>query len=305
MIFREMLEKYIPKAIDTVWELFQKAEINQANENDIFLVMQNGYYEEAIAIGRKQGFNNLSPYVIGAGESRMKEATAMKLFFENYVQKNTINGNRKKYYEWSKSKERISWERKYNLRVQDDLTFYLKFWESEFVLILLRQLVLLSRGYKYNWHLEIPTHSRGKFIEDKIIALLKGRAPKMYNYLSLVYERDLRNSIAHSQYFNLGETFTFTGYPNGSKLKMKSPMRMDVITGKLVALYIALNHCLDEMNKRYTELYEEKHFGVPIQVPRSWDKTELRTEYYKWVDNRWMWYSTWDKHYRKWNFTIG
>ncbi|MEQ8881304.1 MAG: hypothetical protein RLQ12_16790 [Cyclobacteriaceae bacterium] len=301
MIFQELLDRYYPKAQKAVLELFQAADANQVNENDIFLIIQNGHFEPVIARSRKLNGLDLSPYVFGSGSVGIKEGSTLSIWFEHYITENIIQGKREDYYRWLKSKK--DWDKEYNVKMQYDLLFYLRFWESEFVLKLFRELTLLAVGQPYNWHLTIKGYQRSEFIKKKILNKLKNVSPGFYRYINTIYYPELRNAIAHTLFFNLGETFTFDTFEKTHPRRSMKSVELDIITNKVFALYMALNKINYDLNKEYLKAYKEKHFGINVQVPRSWDRNQLRTEWIKVYNKRWIWYQTWAKHYRK-NFSI-
>lgn len=187
MLYINKLEAQQPGVREAVEELFNKAFEKQTHHQDLLLVLQHGYL-----------LNNTP--VIGIGEVGLSKDTQYE-FYDWYRKSFIVD-----YDDFmEKTKESDEYKEAERLSIQIEKIVYLKFWESDMILKTLKQLVSLANGKKYDWYLKIPTNPREGNKSEVIIKEIQNAAqnvcPKYNDLLKNTYSRELRNAIAHSQYF--------------------------------------------------------------------------------------------------------
>lgn len=281
MLKKENINKYENEVSLAVGELWNKAFMNQKNENDLVLILANGiknnYPEETL---KKLKNTN---YQIGHDFVHFKYSTFFN-FFNQY--KFVIN---EKDYEVIEDKQLYD-----DVMVQMQLLSYMKFWEADLILKRLYNLSRLSQGKEYAW--EIPKeklNNRRILVKDEIQNPLQELCPKFYSFIEDIYSRQLRNAIAHSQYYIMFDTISLTNKSENKHYKLNSISfeRWDEIFTKVILLH---NYMIDRFN-RYHHFYakeaEDKHNGLRVYFPEK-DKNG----FYK---SGWL---KFDRDLNKWNW---
>lgn len=211
MIFVELLDELKDNTAQAVDELFQAAWDNQTHPQDLLLVDQHGFYSEMIGNPEVQKKHKLSPYVIGPDEIGFSESTFYQ-FIDWYRQSHAF---KKEEFE-KEVEENENAKLQEVLTVQLEQSIYLRFWESDLILKQYYQLSSLAIGESYDWHLKIPTHAREgskhELIRKKIRDRIQKTCPSFYSLVKNNYLTQLRNAIAHSQFYILGRGFTLMNY---------------------------------------------------------------------------------------------
>lgn len=302
MIFKEYLLAFQPQVREAIKELFKTAIGNQSHEADIFLISIHGFFHKAIEEARSQpGALNLSPYVFGPGTEAYQEEHASERFYK-LIRNRIITGERKKFYDYKKSEE--DWEITWSVQVQLEMYMYLKFWESDMVLKKLTQLARLANKEYYNWELTFSNRasSRGVHIEEFVLNKIEKICPKFHTLLLSIYDRHLRNTIAHSQYFFIGDNIILTQHPDKRYYTLEE---WDILMNKFILFYDLLNHYVSLVESHFKKTKRDRHFGVQVRVIK---KRRKRYPHYEWIrlqddGDRWIWYRTWEQHYAH-NFFI-
>lgn len=211
MIFVDLLNELKDEVTEAVDELFKAAWDNQTHPQDLLLIDQHGFYNEMLTDPEVQENHNLSPYVIGPDEIGFSESTFYQ-FIDWYRQSHLI-----KKAEFKKEVEENEDAKEQEiLTVQLEQGIYLRFWESDLILKQYYQLSSLALGEAYNWHLKIPIHAREgskhEVIRKKIRDRIQETCPKFYSLVKDNYLTQLRNAIAHSQFYIIGRGFTLLNY---------------------------------------------------------------------------------------------
>lgn len=306
MLFDEYLVKYKSEIKIAVKELLTKAIKNQTHEGDLFLINLHGFFQKEIEEAKVSNPSlNLSPYVFGPGHEAYEEDQASNRFYFR-LRSNINNGDRAKFYEYKKTDN--SWEDERNMIVQLEMYMYLKFWESDMILKKLTQLTRLANKEYYKWELSFKsTSARGEFIRNKIIEKIRTICPSFHALINQLYDQQLRNAIAHSQYYFMGDNLILSnqGVNEISNRRLYTIDEWDILMNKFVLFYDFLNYSLIVVEKYYQRQVVDKHFGQPVRVIRKGDIKNAKIEWIKWMDehHRWIWYKTWADHYRP-NFFI-
>ena len=206
MIFVDLIQKLNDTVRDAVDELFDVAWTNQSHPQDLLLVDQHGFYDQMLADNRE------NPYVIGVGEIGYGEQTFYK--FTDWYRKSNL---------WKKAKFEEQVECDQDLQNQEELivqieqSIYLRFWEASSLLKRYCQLSALACGKPYDWHLNIPVDARqggskSEFIRKKIRDQIKDICPRFYELVKGNYISQIRNAIAHSQFYIIARGIHFLNY---------------------------------------------------------------------------------------------
>ena len=210
MIFIDLIEGLNDAVRNAVEELFDAAWKNQSHPQDMLLVDQHGFHNQMLADVQE------TPYVIGVGEIGYGDRT----FYE------FIDWYRKSHL-WERAKFEEQVENDQDLRNQEELivqieqSIYLRFWEAASLLKRYCQLTALACGEPYDWHLEIPVDlrqdSKSGLIRKKIRNRVKDTCPHFYGLVKENYISQIRNAIAHSQFYIIARGIHFLNYSKDAK----------------------------------------------------------------------------------------
>lgn len=86
---------------------------------------------------------------------------------------------------------------------------------------IMKQLVNLANGNTYDFYLNIPKHNRDGSKQEIIRKQIRDEAkvicPDFYNIVKDTYLTQLRNAIAHSQYYISGKDIVYLNYSKNKK----------------------------------------------------------------------------------------
>ena len=205
MIFNDLIRELNDTVKNAVDELFDAARTNQSHPQDMLLVDQHGFYDKRMASVQECPYL-IGPDVIGFGENTLykfidwyrKSHLCDKSTFEEQIENN--------------EDMRIQEE----LIVQLEMGIYLRFWEAESLLKRYCQLTGLACGKTYDWHLEVPVHSRQgskcDLIRKKIRDQIMLTSPLFYKLVKGNYISQVRNAIAHSQFYIIDRSISFLNH---------------------------------------------------------------------------------------------
>ena len=301
MLFRELLDNYSATVQDALDELFSAIKANQTHEQDLLLIEVNGFYVPEYADPNVRMNMKLSPFVFGPGGWEDQADQTQYRFFDAY-RRQMINGSREKYLEdFSSNKEK---QMLHDLTIQVELMVYLKFWESDRIIKKLYQMSNLALGRNYDWHFTVDKDdSRQEIIRLQIRDPLKDVTPKYYQLIKDIYLSQIRNAVAHSQFYITpgGLGFTNTDEKNHAPLYQMKFDDWEHRFHKLILLYNGLIGKFNSIRSEYVKEQEDKEFGLQIRMTKK-DQTE-KNSWLKFVTTEggrsdWMWYDTWKKHYK-------
>ena len=206
MIFNDLIQELNEDVRNAVDELFNAAWTNQSHPQDLLLVDQHGYFCNVLASVPE------NPYVIGPGEIGFGEDTFYK--FVDWYRKSHVC-DKIKFEEQIQKDEKL--QNQEELVVQLEQSIYLRFWEASSLLKKYCQLSALACGKPYDWHLNIPVDSRqrgskSEFIRKKIRNQIKDICPRFYELVKSNYISQIRNAIAHSQFYIIVRGMDFLNY---------------------------------------------------------------------------------------------
>ena len=211
MIFRDLILELKDEVGAAVLELFTAAAENQTHPQDLLLVDQHGFYNERLAHPKIRAELGTSPYVIGPDEIGFSEATFYE-FMDWYRQSHVFD--RDDFKKQVETDEEAAMQEK--LTIQLEQSIYLRFWEADSLLKQYHQLSSLATGQTYDWHLQIPNNprqgSKHELIRKQIRDRVRLTCPRFYALVRDNYKSQVRNAIAHSQFYVIGSTIRFLNH---------------------------------------------------------------------------------------------
>ena len=269
MLYIDTLDGHLDESKEALQSLFQKVKKNQSDENDLLLVLLNGFHSEGL-VG-----SGLSPFMFGPGIESYVEQTQYD-FFHSF----RTTYLRKSKAEFLKEEQlNDEWYKKYHTITQLELLVYLKLWESDLLLKQMYNLCsLLLHGNSYDWYKTTKGEGRKSLIEDQIIKTCKNKAPKFHRFIDSIYNRQIRNAAAHSQFYILGNHISFTNHDhdNGHDLHQLSIDEWETTFHRTVLFYNSFIRTSQDYSRRYKDEAKDKHFGKKIRTTRS-DGTQKTT----------------------------
>lgn len=283
MLFSESVEKYDPTVKLAVDELFDAAYKYQKNPNDLVLLLANGSYAN-ISDEALKSFK-ITPYQIGHDEVHFRYISFYEFInqYKQVVSKVEFDNS----FEDNEDKELYL-----NTMIQMQLLCYMKFWETDLMLKRLLNLSNLSQGIDYLWKIDQEElDERRPFIRDKIQKPLENICPNFYNLLDETYTPQIRNAIAHSQYYLMYNSINLTNKDHSEYYKLRSVdyQKWDEIFTKLILTH---NHIIQNFNK-YNDIYSEqakvKHNGLIVYFPEKDHFGLNKTAWVKYIPGLGMW----------------
>jgi hypothetical protein len=287
MIYEETLEKYNDSVKDAVDELFSNSFTNQRNDTDLLLVFQNALKNNHPEETLKR--LNITNFQIGPDFIGFRYNSFYKF----------INAYRDKVFKKTDQKaelEKDPFERDYiyhNL-IEQELLIYLKFWESDLILRRLYNLTRLARGEEYEWIYDQSFfNARRKLVKEEIQKDLDRISPKFNALIEEIYSRQIRNAIAHSQYYLLYDSINLTNKDENPHYILGSISYDDweILFHKTILFYNYLISNTNEYSEKYQKDVKGKHYGLMIVFPEKDSKGNNKTGWLKFDEsfNRWYW----------------
>lgn len=286
MLFSEALHKFHNEIEGAIHELFDKAFENQTHEQDLLLIIENGFYNERDAENLIK--LNLSPFTIGPGDEGLAEQTQFE-FYNSY--RHNYNSDRENFINASiPGSDELKLEQ---TSIQIEMMIYLKFWESDSIIKQLYELSLLARGEDYDWYFDTSTYKgRQDIIRNYIRDPLEIICPHFYTLVQETYFGQIRNAIAHSQFSILGRYIHLNNkhLENYYTIDVLSFEEWEVIIHKIIMFQ---NEMIRQKNK-YFKIYSDKskpmHYGLQIRMTDQEGNTKNDFYFYEENVDRWVFY---------------
>ena len=286
MLFEEIINKYSNEVEEAVDQLFHEAHKNQVNETDLLLVLENGIKKEYPESTLKR--LKISPYQIGPDIIGFRYDTFYQ-FINYYRQGIKSKDEFFKGFDDEKLKHSLL-----DFYRDFQLLLYMKFWETDLILRRLSNLSNLAQAKPYYWDYSQTVYdARRNLIKDEIQKPLEFICPLFYKLIDEIYSNQIRNAVAHSQYYFLYDSIHLTNKDGNKHYKLNGITYDDweVLFTKLILLY---NFMIKNFNK-YQVLYQkevkDKHFGLLIYFPENDLKGLQKTGWvkYDFSHKRWHW----------------
>lgn len=280
MIFKDIFNKKSKIIHAELNKLMVLAFKNQHHKGDLLLLHINGHFREDL-LTEEENEQKLNPHVVGPGSSGHSEYTHYQ-FINKYRATNISEYTYKDYLseiKWSPDKrQRIEdLSEKEIHSIQLEMLIYLKFWEADLIIKKLYQLVRLIHGEPYDWYFKVQessrdtesTGARQDIIRLKIREKLRKHSPVLYNVIKDTYKTQIRNSIAHSNYYFLNREIHLNNFIKEDKHSQLHSVSFDnwisIIHNTLV-LYNEFINMNNVINQFYSEEAKKRDGCIPIQV---------------------------------------
>ena len=280
MLRKENIEKYNNEVQIAIGELWEMAFENQKNENDLALIIANGsmnnFSEETLK--RLQ----ITNYQIGHDFVHFRYFT-----FYNFINqyKNVLN---EEEYKAVENKQLYD-----ETMVQMQLLAYLKFWETDLILKRLLSLSKLVQGKEYLWDIkQSELNQRRIILKNEIQNPIENLCPRFYAFIDDIYSRQLRNAIAHSQYYIMYDSINLTNKEESKYYELDSITfeKWDEIFTKVILMH---NYMVGNFNKYhnfYAAKANQKHNGLRIYFPEVDSIGLKKGAWIKWDQERQTWF---------------
>lgn len=286
MLFKETLNNHKDEVEAAVDQLFDKAFNCQVNKTDLLLVLENGLKKDYSASTLKR--LKISPYQIGPDFIGFRYDTFYQ-FINYYRQGIRSKDEFLKAFEDKKTKESfLDFYRDFQLLL------YMKFWETDLILRRLSNLSNLAQGKPYSWNYsQAVFKARRNLIKDEIQKPLEFICPLFYKLVDEIYSNQIRNAVAHSQYYFLYDTINLTNKDENKHYRLNGIKYDDweVLFTKLILLYNFMIRNFNKYQSIYQEEVKDKHFGLLIYFPDNDLKGSQKTGWikYDFSHKRWYW----------------
>jgi hypothetical protein len=287
MLFEETINLYQDQVEAAVDQLYERAFKNQVAENDLLLVLENGLkndYSEAQLKRLKSSRYQIGPHYIGLRYDTFYQ-------FINYYRKGIKSKIEfdKEFADDVKTKESFL-----NFYRDFQLLLYMKFWETDLILRRLSNLSSLAQSKPYSWEYSQNVFNRRRnIIQDEIVKPLQSLCPMFSTLIDELYYNQIRNAVAHSQYFHLYDSINFTNKDQNQHYKL-TRITFDDWEKLFTRVILLYNYLIKNFNK-YQSLYQEevreKQFGLLVCFPEKDLKGSQKTGWlkYDFSQKRWYW----------------
>lgn len=257
MLFKETLDRLKPEVENAVTELFNTILRNQAHPQDLLLTK----------IGRYDGpgFSGYKPFGPGEGGWE-REAEHTQYEFYDLYRRQYESTPRADFYARANADEQLL--KSVRLSMQLELMIYLRFWETDRLLTKLYHYTQLALGRPFNWQFSIdPDLKMHKLIREDIRNPLETACPAYFALLKKMYRSQIRNAVAHSQYYITGQRIGFTNYEQGTYADLtQHPFEWwEDIFHTVILFYNELIRHDQEMNER-AKRQDKLSNGAGIQI---------------------------------------
>jgi hypothetical protein len=207
MIFKDIIDEQQPKIKKGVENLFENAEENQRHPQDLLLIINHVFKDE----------KHRDIMLIGPGDIGYAEKTQYE--FYDYYRTSHMEESIADFDERKKDEDGLEYAERISINIEKSI--YLKFWESDMIIKKMKQLVNLATGKNYDFSLKIPVHNRDgskqEIIRLEIRDEIEEICPEFYGILKDTYLSQIRNAIAHSQYYIGKKRITYLNYSSEEK----------------------------------------------------------------------------------------
>ena len=275
MLYLSKLENLTKKLKPVYEELFKEVLNNQYHIGDLLLIYIN--FSKNTTIPIPKGY---SPYLMGQGFEGFSEKTHYE-FIDVYRKHNLIENQSDKL---SKSSEELS--------IQIEMLIYLKIWECDLFIKKFYQITRLLNGKPYDWDFKIDKTGRQKIIREKIRDKFKSHFPILYDTFKDTYISQIRNAIAHSQYYFLERSIGFNNYDsksNFSKINRITFEKWSEIFHNTMIIYNEYILLMNKINPYYILLTKKQNNRIPIIMKNDSNKSKSYHLEYLPEIKRWQW----------------
>lgn len=275
MLFTDKLLKFEIELHPLFNDLLDIALKNQPHKGDLLLIHQN-----ARIVPNLKGSSR--HYSIGNQYENFAENTHID-FIRDYI----------KTYQWKNEEEfkkQFSGIQSSNNEetakfevnsIQIEMLIYLKIFESDTFITSLYHLSRALNKLPYDWTFKLGNtvrdgNTRSHVIEKKIIPMIRNVCQPLSESLNRCYNRMIRNAIAHSQYWIMGNyiNWIFNERNSGDNMSKSNWTNLFNETIAFHGNYLTL---LKNVNEYYFAQAKEKKYKAEIRI--SWPEPNAKIEH--------------------------
>ncbi len=305
MIFKDKLEekgKLIRPEINRLLDIALK---NQSHTGDLLLFYINGFHhEEILTWNSRHQERILNPHVIGPGDEGFSEY-AHYSFINEYRTRCISKLNYSEYlklHEWTQKRSDEIQKLVYieATTIQLEMLIYLKFWEADMIIKRLYQFIRALNGEYYDWYFRVSKSNRDKgstgtrqdIIRKEIRDKIKPYSGILYQIIKDTYKTQVRDSIAHSNYFFQGRHIRLNNYikedPHADKKVLSFDDWIDMFHNTLALFdeYIRMNNLI---NDHYAKIASEHNNIIEILITEKDGKQYPLNVRHDPERKRWIW----------------
>ena len=282
MLYLNVLERLTKQLNPEFNLLFKKVIENQKDFGD-FLIVHNNFSKSTFDL---KGY---SPYVMGPNFEGFSEKTHYN-FIDTYRKNNLIENQSIEVP--IKQKE---------LSIQIEMLIYLKIWECDSFIKKFYQIARLLNGESYDWNFKITydnndkaaTGTRQKILREKIRDKLLPHFPNLFKAFKKSYVTQIRNAVAHSQYYFLDNVIGFNNYVKNSKFSSLNRLSFkdwSEIFHFTLIIYNEYILFINKINKFYISESDKSECGIPFIIKDNEYCKEFHLKYnqdirgWQWLD---------------------
>ncbi|MBO9592813.1 MAG: hypothetical protein J7599_07875 [Niabella sp.] len=255
-------------ASNALCELINRCQENQVHPQDLLICQQHGTLFKID--GRERA-------IIGPGKDGLASSTHLS-FIKNEIGKFIVSNDN---YFVSLSDDDV---RVLEHTIHVEKLLYLKIWENVYFLKLLTQFSRLASGEAYDWQLEIPFergNTKSDHIRNSIRDKVKDISPLFYQLIKESYSQQVRNAIAHSQYYFIQNGIYYSNYKidKFALLKAIGYTDWEQKFSKTISLFLVLEKYLGEIHSRYARKTLEQGNQIEVLIPDDNSNAYVLLEY--------------------------
>jgi len=305
MLFSDKLlekEKIVAPEFKNIFQLALKSQIHPG---DLLLFHVNGFYDEYMASIKHTAKKQFDPHVIGLGREGHSEAdhynfihhyrttNVLQIPYQEHVSNVKWDPQRKQEIETILKAEELS--------IQVEMLIYLKFWEADSSIKKLYELSQILLGKSYDWYFKIGKgdgiynyfQKRHEIIRIHIRDAIQGVCPMFSQILKDAYKSQVRNAIAHSQYWFSNRQISLNNFDKddpGSNLHSVSFDEWVDIFHVTLNIHNQLIWLSKTVNQHYAKIAGENENKVLVRITEKDGYTYDRYLYYRDTFQDWGWY---------------
>ena len=278
MIRKETLLKTDSLADKAVSDLIDKCYKYQNHPQDLLICQQHGSVLE---------FNKIKSYIIGPADDGLSSFSHLN--FINCMAKTFLTESTNPFV-YSNEEEKMLIE----YSVHFEKLLYLKIWENVYFIKQLTQLVRIARGKNYDWELKIPSFIRGNtksdHIRNEIKDKISNRSEMFYELVSGSYSQQIRNAIAHSQYYFIQNGIYYTNYNTDkySKINANGFDDWELRYSKTISLFLNVIKYFEKIHFDYRDKTISNGNQIEVRVPNIKNQHDIKLLSYFEVGKRWV-----------------
>ena len=283
MLFQERLQKIEQELSSEVKKLIKIAIDKQNHNGNLLLVYLNCWYES--------DSNGESKYQIGHGTIGLSDITHYK-FIDSYRRNINVRTSTQEFYH---KMEDIDSEFE-EFTVSIEMLIYLKIWENDMFLKTWYQFLNILSGIDYDWEFKLKDFNNDEGISNRPDLIrnvfkdgLSNYSEAIKEHINIAYKQQVRNAIAHSNYYFFGRQITLTNYNCNDKYNIIEKLTYEDWYSMFHSAIMIHNSYLllkSEINNYYTELYKETR--NPIEVVCNHNSQTIIANYIKNDNDEWV-----------------